>query len=246
MTTMTSVAPRDDAPRSVGRPPRIDHDAIAQAVIDIGFEDATMKRVAEHLGVSVPGLYYYVRNREDLLRLAAEYSLARTPLPVDQGQHWATWIREWARYTRASMSEPELLDLYRSGGVDTDRMLDVIGLALDPLCRDGFTPEQALFAWNATSSLGLGCAINDIRERALTSAGRPWIVRIHAALAQREDDDQPALRALANLDSTDVDEGFEERLTTMVIGLAVRFDRPVDDQVLGRERPRRGAAKRRR
>ena len=243
---MTSVAPRDDAPRSVGRPARIDHDAIAQAVIEIGFEDATMKRVAEHLGVSVPGLYYYVRGRDDLLRLAAEYSLARTPLPVDVGQHWATWLREWSRYTRASMAEPELMDLYRSGGVDTDRMIDVIGSALDALCRHGFTPEQALLAWDATSNVGLGSAVADLRERALTTAGRPWLARVHAALAQRDPEEQPSLRALVDRGGgADRDDAFEERLTTMIIGLAVRYDLPVDDEVLGRSRPPRSAGRRR-
>src|SRR5215207_10003264 len=107
---MANAAQGTGAPRPVGRPARIDRDSIARAVIEIGFEDASMKRVAEHLGVSVPGLYYYVRGREDLLRLAAEYSLARTPLPVDQGQHWAVWLREWARYSRDAMAEPELME----------------------------------------------------------------------------------------------------------------------------------------
>ena len=245
---MSSVAPRDDPPRSVGRPPRIDHDAIAQAVIEIGFERATMKRVAEHLGVSVPGLYYYVRGRDDLLRLAAEYSLARTPLPVDEGQHWAVWLREWARYTRTSMAEPELMDLYRSGGVDTDRMVDVIGSALDALTRHGFTPEQAMTGWDAVSSLGLGSAVADLRERALTDAGRPWLARVHAALAQRDPEEQPSLRALVDRGArSDRDDAFEDRLTTMIVGLAVRFDLAVDDDVLGRPpaRPRRGTARRR-
>lgn len=232
---MTSVAPRDGAPRSVGRPPRIDRDAIARAVVEIGFEDATMKRVAEHLGISVPGLYYYVRGRDDLLRLAAEYSLAHTPMPVDEGQHWARWLREWARYTRSSMAEPELMELYRSGGVDTDRMVDVIGSTLDVLCRHGFEPDQALSAWDATSSVALGTAVADLRERALTEAGRPWFARLHAALARRDDEAQPTLRALvASAAPVDRDTAFEDRLTAMLIGIAVRFDLPIDDEVLGR------------
>src|SRR3954454_12890200 len=107
---MASIAPRDGAPRPVGRPARIDRDAIARAVLEIGFDDATMKRVAEHLGVSVPGLYYYVRGRDDLLRVAAEYSLAQTVVPEDRGQHWALWLREWAEYMRAAMAEREVME----------------------------------------------------------------------------------------------------------------------------------------
>jgi AcrR family transcriptional regulator len=234
MTPMSSAASPDE-PRGVGRPARIDRDAIARAVVEIGFEDATMKRVAEHLGVSVPGLYYYVRGRDDLLRLAAEYSLARTPMPVDRGQHWATWLREWANYTRDSMAEPELLDLYRDGGVDADRMVDVIGSALDVLVRDGFTPEQALVAWDAANCVAMGSAVADQRERALTEAGRPWFARLHATLARRGPDEQPVLRALVDSGGNGPHDLYDERVTAVVVGLAVRFGLPVDDEVLGVE-----------
>ena len=54
--------------KRIGRPPRIDLAAIADAVLVIGFDDVTMRRVADHLGVSVPGLYHYVKGRDDLLR----------------------------------------------------------------------------------------------------------------------------------------------------------------------------------
>jgi hypothetical protein len=137
------------------------------------------------------------------------------------------------------MAEPELLDLYREGGVDTDRMVDVIGSTLDVLCRDGLTPEQAMAAWDAVSSLALGYALNDQRERALTEAGRPWFARIHATLAHRGADEQPTLRALtAGGEPPDRDQVFEDRITTVIVGLAVRFDLPVDDDVLGRPRAR--------
>src|SRR5690606_37828697 len=92
-------------PRRVGGPPRIDRAAIARAVTEIGLDEVTVKRVADHLGVSVPGLYHHVRGRDDLLRLAAEHSLARLRLPEDRGQHWAVWLREWARYARAAFAE---------------------------------------------------------------------------------------------------------------------------------------------
>lgn len=242
---MANAAPEPGPSRPVGRPARIDRDAIARAVIEIGYEDATMKRVAEHLGVSVPGLYYYVRGRDDLLRLAASYSLARVPMPVDEGQHWARWLREWARYNRSAMAEPELLDVYLHGGVDADRMVDVIGNTLDVLCREGFTPEQALVAWDAVASVALGSAVADLREQSLTEAGRSWFARVHAVLAQRAPDEQPTLRALTAMDHPSRDEAFEERVTTMLIGIATRFDLPIDDDVLGRP-PRSGRRRTRR
>ncbi len=231
---MTSVAPQPDPPRRVGRPARIDLDDIARAVIEVGFDEATMRRVAGHMGVSVPGLYYYVRGRDDLLRLAADYSLARTPLPVDEGQHWAQWLREWARYTRNAMAEPQLMEHYISGEIDSQRMFDVIGGALDLLLREGFDAASAFAAWDAVSSVGLGSAVTDLREREATEAGRSWRDQLHERLAEGNHD-QSTLRELLDVRiATDPGDAFEERLTTMVVGLASRLGRPIDDDVLGR------------
>ena len=47
----------------VGRPARIDQMMIADAALEIGLEDVTMKAVAERLGMSVTGLYHHVAGR---------------------------------------------------------------------------------------------------------------------------------------------------------------------------------------
>src|SRR5205085_1841085 len=98
------------------------HRHLGHPEVDVGHvadDDLTMKRVADHLGVSVPGLYHWVKGRDDLLRLAAERALSRVRLPTDTGQHWATWLREWARYTRTVLAErPELLNQFVNGGLD--------------------------------------------------------------------------------------------------------------------------------
>jgi AcrR family transcriptional regulator len=221
--------------KRIGRPPRIDLAAIADAVLEIGFEDATMRRVADHLGVSVPGLYHYVKGRDDLLRVAAERALSRVELPEDRGQHWAEWLRSWARYIRTALAtRSELVEHFVTGGLDDDRLLEVIGLALDVLQRDGFEPAEAMAAWEAVSSMALGSAVEDIREQTAAADGRPWLTRVFAALAKRPPEALPTLRALA-ADGTvvDRDEAFEERLTTVIVGIAVRRGIDVDDDVLG-------------
>ena len=231
---MTSEATEAETPRRVGRPARIDRDSIARAVIDLGFDQATMKTVAQHLDVSVPGLYYYVRGRDDLLRVAAEYTMARRTLPVDQGQHWADWLREWAGHTRESMAEPELMDHYVSGDLNGDRVVDVIGRVLDVLHRDGFEPDVALAAWGAISSVALGSAVGDLRELEAAAAGRPWIAQVHASLARRDPTEHETLRSLVEQGvPRDSDAVFEDRLTAMLIGLAVQYGLPLDDNVRG-------------
>jgi AcrR family transcriptional regulator len=221
--------------KRIGRPPRIDLAAIADAVLEIGFDDVTMRRVADHLGVSVPGLYHYVKGRDDLLRLAAERALSRVELPADHGQHWAVWLREWARYIRAALtSSPELVEHFVTGGLDDDRLLEVIGRALDVLRRDGFEPDDAMAAWEAVSSMALGSAVEDIREQTASADGRPWVARVFAVLARRDPEELAALRAVAAGGHVpDRDDGFEERLTTVIVGIAVRRGLALDDQVLG-------------
>ena len=175
--------------KRIGRPPRIDLAAIADAVLEVGFDDATMRRVAEHLGVSVPGLYHYVKGRDDLLRIAAERALARVELPEDTGQHWTEWLRSWARYIRSALSSrPELVHHFMVGGLDDDRIAEVTARAIAVLVRGGIDPATATAAWEAVSSMALGTAVEDIRGRALDAAG------------------------------------FEDRLTTVIIGIAARYD----------------------
>lgn len=229
----------ETAPKRLGRPPRIDLAAIADAALAIGFEQVTMRAVAERLGVSVPGLYHHVSGREELLRLAAERALARVELPEDRGQHWATWLRAWARYIRGALrDQPELVEHFVAGGLDDDRLLEVVGRALDVLRRDGFEPLEAMAAWEAVSSMALGSAAEDIRERAAAAAGRPWAARVEAALAARGPADLSTLRAVAaSGHQPDGDAGFEERLTTVIVGIATRQGRELDAAVLGTAAP---------
>ncbi|MGH8978055.1 MAG: TetR/AcrR family transcriptional regulator, partial [Acidimicrobiia bacterium] len=98
-----------DRPK-VGRPARLNRAMIARAAYEVGLDQVTRKGVADRLGVSVPGLYHHVEGRDDLMRLAAEYSASQMELPVDHGQHWAEWLLECARYSHdAFVAQPALL-----------------------------------------------------------------------------------------------------------------------------------------
>ena len=224
---------RSDRQR-VGRPARISRPAIAEAALELGIDDdLTMKRVADHLGVSVPGLYHWVKGRDDLLRLAAEHALSQVRLPEDTGQHWATWLREWARYTRSVLAaRPELLNQLVTGALDDDRLFEVIGRAVDVLGRDGFEPGAAFEAWETVSTMATGAAIDEIRESAAEADGRPWMSRVFASLARRPPDELTTLRSIvASGYERDRDASFEQRLTTVLVGIAVRNGLPVDADV---------------
>ena len=126
MTNTTRQAPVTslaDRPK-IGRPARIDRAMIARAAYEIGLDRVTMKAVADHLGVSVPGLYHHVQGRDDLMRLGAEYSAAQIHVPIDHGQHWSAWLLEWANYSHdAFVAQPALLGQFLNSSLGVDRMV---------------------------------------------------------------------------------------------------------------------------
>ena len=138
---------------------------IARAAHEVGLEHVTMKAVAERLGVSVPGLYHHVEGREDLMRLAAEYSASQIEVPVDHGQHWAEWLLEWAQYMhRAFVAEPELMNQFLHRAIGVERMVLHVDAMLALLLRHGFDPHDAMDAYVQVSQCAIGAALTDLRE----------------------------------------------------------------------------------
>jgi len=223
--------------RKVGRPARLDREMIARAAFEIGLGQVTMKAVAEHLGVSVPGLYHHVDGRDDLMRLAAEYSTAQIPVPTDRGQHWSEWLLEWARYAYDAFSvQPQLLSQFLHGTVSVDRMVTHIDAVVGLLDRHGFTPAEARDAYALVSQCAIGAAVNRIRAEESERGGHPVVAEYHRVLAERRPDELPYLRRLAA--ETGDPPTLEDQICTVLVGIAVRRDepwRPIVD-LLGVER----------
>jgi AcrR family transcriptional regulator len=213
--------------RKVGRPARLDRAMIAQAAFEVGLDNITMKAVAERLGVSVPGLYHHVQGREDLMRLAAEYSASQIALPVDRGQHWAEWLLEWAQYMHgAFVAQPELLNQFLHRAIGVERMVQHVDGMLALLLRHGFEPNEAMDAYVLVSQSAVGAAVHDLREAEGAAAGRPDVVEYHRAIAMAPPDALPSLRSLANTPRTAPRPTFEDRIVTVLVGIAVRRGEP--------------------
>jgi AcrR family transcriptional regulator len=199
---------------------------IARAAHDIGLDQVTMKAVADELGVSVPGLYHHVEGRDDLMRLAAEYSASQIQLPVDHGQHWAAWLYEWARYSHdAFVAQPELLGQFLNGSIGIDRMVTHVDAVLGLLSRHGFDPVAAVDAYEVVSECAIGAAVGEIRDAEASRAGRPIMAEYHRALAQHGPDDLTYLRELVNTYGR-VHSDFTHRICTVLAGIAVRRGEP--------------------
>ena len=164
MATPAPTPPTDRPLRRTGRPARISRDTIAEAAVELGLTDLTLRAVADHLGVTAAALYHHVDGRDDLLRLAAERSATRIRVPVDRGQHWASWLYEWAGHThRAFVADPGLLEQFLDGAISTESIANSLAAIDAVLVREGFTLDEAHDAFDLVSACALGCAIGDIR-----------------------------------------------------------------------------------
>src|SRR5947199_8806750 len=107
-------------PARVGRPPTVTSAEIAEAALAVGLDRATVRSVAEHLGMSVPGLYHHVRTREELLAMAAAHALGGLDLPEDRGQEWTERLLDYAWFVYdALVAQRALVGLIRAATVST-------------------------------------------------------------------------------------------------------------------------------
>jgi len=217
------VTDTDGRPR-VGRPPRISRQMIAEAAHDLGLDGLTMRSVADRLGVSIPALYHHVAGKDDLMRLAAEYSATRVPVPADHGQHWALWLLEWATYNRdAFVADPGLLGQYLEGAVPAEAIAGTVDAILGVLTRQGFTVVEAAAACELVSSCALGTAVGTIREREAAQAGRAVAASHRRVLAAGGPDELPHLRALLDAFAAGAErQSFHDRVATVLCGVALR------------------------
>jgi AcrR family transcriptional regulator len=170
-------APREHEPherKRLGRPPKVTPEQIAEAALAIGLDSATVRNVAEYLGMSVPGLYYYVRTREELLAMAAAHTLSDLPLPADRGQPWPDWLLAYARFVYdALVGQPELIGQILAGTYSTIRMAQHLERFFAVLVARGFTVEEAYDAYRSLTNAVIGAAASTIGRDATIDAGHP-------------------------------------------------------------------------
>ena len=220
---MANVEAASSEPRpKVGRPPRINRQMIAEAAHELGLEGLTLKAVADHLDVSIAALYHHVSSKDDLMRVAAEYSAARVPLPQDHGQHWAVWLYQWAVYNRdVFLAQPGLLAQYLEGAISAEAIAGNVDVILGVLVRQGFSVLDANDAYELVTSCSLGTAVATLREREASEAGRPLLVTHPAVVARMEAGDLPYLRALVAEIGDRGRSPFAARITTVLCGIAL-------------------------
>jgi len=132
---------------------------IVRAALDLldtdGFDQMSLRRLASHLGMHAPGLYWYIESKQDLIDLMAkeilDHGLADLQRPAP-GARWEDWLVDLACMTRSALLARR--DGARVVGsaflLKTGAFTSAIEIALEMLEDAGF---ERLLALGATMTL---------------------------------------------------------------------------------------------
>lgn len=152
-------------PRKATRPPLTRERALTAAMTiadSDGLAAATMRRIAQALGVEAMSLYYHVANKDDLLDGMVDRVFAEVDLP-DGVVDWRTAMRQRAHSLRAAMLRHpwaiSVLESRTSPGPATLRHHDAV---LGRCRAAGFSVEMSAHAFSLIDSFIYGFVLQEI------------------------------------------------------------------------------------
>ncbi|WP_371097862.1 TetR/AcrR family transcriptional regulator [Streptomyces sanglieri] len=154
------AANRAPAKRSVGRPRRLDPDAmvsIARRIIEEeGVDALSMRRVAKELGSTPMALYHYVQDKDELLMLTLSGTAAAFPrpeLPEDPRER----LLAVAVHMHGILERiPWVLDILALGELTDKNALWMVEEIIDSALACGLSPAQAVRAYRTIWSYVYG------------------------------------------------------------------------------------------
>lgn len=138
--------------RGPGRPPVVDREAIAAAVLDVGFPELTFAAVATRLGVGQATVYRHVPNRDELVRAGLDLAFRRRTWPPLRG-HWRTVLEEYALAAWRAFEAHPGAATESTRGIVPPVVLRMTGELGGFLIEAGFTPADAVLACDVVFDL---------------------------------------------------------------------------------------------
>lgn len=143
--TLTPSPDRPPSRRGPGRPVAVDADAIARAVLDVGFLELTFAAVAARLGVGQATLYRHARTRDELVRLGLDLALRRGEWPGLDGD-WHPLLERWAIASWRIWEQHPGAAAEVARGVIPASIVTIADSVAAALVERGFSPTAAVLA----------------------------------------------------------------------------------------------------
>ncbi|MFT3886678.1 MAG: TetR family transcriptional regulator [Arachnia sp.] len=140
------------AGRGPGRPPRVTREAIARAVLEVGFPRLTFAAVRERLGVGESTLFRHAKDRDELVRIGLDYAIAQVTWPPLEGP-WREVIEAYAVAAWHAWAAHPGSATEATRGVVPRGMLRLMDDLCAVLMRQGFSTENAVLACDVVFDL---------------------------------------------------------------------------------------------
>lgn len=175
----------------MGRPPALDQDRIAEAVLDVGFDELTFAAVRDRLGVGQTTLYRHVADRNELVRIGLDHALTHADWP-DRDGPWRKVLEEHAVALWRLWAQHPGMATEAARGIVPPTMLRMTDELCAVLLRQGFTPERAVLACDIVFDMVTDNrrGIEHVNATALTDADRHANEGWRSFLAPRQSDDE--------------------------------------------------------
>jgi AcrR family transcriptional regulator len=207
-----------------GRPPKITREDILAVAQEIGLQDLTLALVAQKLGVTLPALYYYVNDREQLTDLVAEELVSRYPLPPDDAGDWLDWAFAFAHSQLSMFQEvPGLAQIVMQRTVPSGiaRLEQSVRIAR----RSGFGLTESWWATRAVQEFVFSWAVRLEMRKTLTArtgeSYEDYMLRMIAAASEAAPNLDEVLRQTSSQEEA---VRFECTLRSLLRGLAHQRD----------------------
>jgi AcrR family transcriptional regulator len=151
-------------PRARNDDRALSEERIVAAALDLikrgGAASLTMRALAKELGVSPMAAYYYVDDKEDLLRLVGNSVLAKVEVADSSQVAWDDRLRSVLRDQRKALKRhPGLREALT--GLDLEQRQRIEDAEFDLLVEAGFEPAEAVAAFRAVIDWMLGNAFSE-------------------------------------------------------------------------------------
>jgi AcrR family transcriptional regulator len=233
-------------PQPAERKPRYTREQIADTALRIadqeGFNAVTMKRIAAELGAGTMTVYYYVRNKTDIVALMQDSILADVLIPAEElPAHWREAIAAIARRTRhVLLAHPWSLTSLNDAQFGPNAMRH-IEQSLAVMAATGLPAQARLEIITTVDDLVFGNALRTIESltRAADAEANPAMTAamIEYGVAQLKAGEFPELTAIyAESTARPADEigppmtdnalasEFERGLASLLDGIAARMN----------------------
>lgn len=139
-------------PARRGRPPVLTRDAIARAVLDVGFVDLTFAAVRDRLGVGETTLFRHAQDRDELVRLGLDHAIGQVDWPSLEGP-WREVLESYALTAWHAWESHPGSATEAARGIVPPGMLRLMDDLCATLMRQGFAVENAVLACDVVFDL---------------------------------------------------------------------------------------------